>query len=109
MKITWTRLMTSAAITATFALSVAGPVSASDEAHGRELANSLGCKGCHKIEGSGGTMGPALDGVGQRMDEKKIRQKLVNPKEVNPGSMMPSYEHLSDEDLEALIEYLEDL
>ena len=88
-------------------LSSASP--ASDESRGRELVNSLGCKGCHVVEGNGGAMGPALDGVGGRLSEDQIRRILINPKEVNPQSIMPSYERLPKEDLEALASYLEDL
>lgn len=81
----------------------------SDDARGRELANSLGCKGCHKIEGKGGSVGPALDGVGKRLKDDQIRAKLVDPKTANPKSIMPSYKHLPQEDIKALTEYLEHL
>jgi cbb3-type cytochrome oxidase cytochrome c subunit len=31
---------------------------------------------------------------------------LRNPRGVSPGSVMPSFAHLSDEDLNALVDYL---
>lgn len=33
----------------------------------RDLIHAQGCKGCHIIEGTGGTFGPSLDKVGQRL------------------------------------------
>lgn len=101
----WNRLITCTALAAMCALFCAGNAAASDEeARGRELFNSLGCKGCHKIDGSGGAIGPALDGVGKRLEDKKIREQLLKG-----GAGMPSYQHLPEEDLDALVDYLEDL
>ncbi len=73
---------------------------------GRELINSLGCKGCHQWEGSGGSFGPALDGTGARLSEEQIRKVMIDPKAVNPGSVMPSYRHLPEGDLEAIVQTL---
>ena len=101
----WTHVMICAAVAATFALAGTGTAAASeDEARGRELVNSLGCKGCHKIGGSGGAMGPALDGLGKRLEDDSIREQLIKG-----GAGMPSYQHLSKEDLDALVDYLEKL
>jgi mono/diheme cytochrome c family protein len=76
---------------------------------GRELINSLGCKGCHQFEGSGGSFGPSLDGTGARMSEDQIRQKMVNPKADNPNSAMPSYQHLPEGDLDEIVQTLKAL
>jgi cbb3-type cytochrome oxidase cytochrome c subunit len=84
-------------------------MAAGDEARGRELINSSGCKGCHKIEGQGGTLGPALDGVGKRLNPDQLRQQLVNPKARNPSSTMPSFSHLPKKDLQAMVDFLEGL
>jgi ubiquinol-cytochrome c reductase cytochrome b subunit len=96
-------------VPATFLLifALAAPVVASNTARGKELVASLGCTGCHVVDGKGGTMGPELNGVGKRMDDNMIKQKLVNPKASNPKSIMPSYGHLPPADLEAVKEYLE--
>lgn len=85
---------------------LASPVLAADDARARNLINSLGCKGCHSFEGSGGTLGPALDNIGKRLSEDQIKSKMLSPKASNPASMMPAYGHLSQEDLSALIEFL---
>ncbi len=85
------------------------PALASDAAKGEELVKSLGCMGCHKIGDSGGSIGPALDKVGKRLEEAQIRKQLVDPKADNPKSMMPSYQRLSATELDALVDYLESL
>jgi mono/diheme cytochrome c family protein len=49
-------------------------------------------------------MGPALDGLGKRLEDDSIREQLIKG-----GAGMPSYQHLSKEDLDALVDYLEKL
>jgi len=89
------------------ALLAAAPARAdNDEARARELINSQGCKGCHTIEGSGGTLGPDLDGVGGRLSRQELRRALVAPAERNPDGLMPTFSHLDDQDLDALVDFL---
>lgn len=78
-------------------------------ADGRELFHSLGCKGCHTIDGNGGKLGPSLDGVGTRLKKDAIRQKLLTPAAGNPDTRMPSYDHLSSANLNMLVDYLSSL
>jgi len=85
------------------------PTAPARAADAQELINALGCKGCHQIAGSGGTLGPALDGVGSRLGEKELRQQMVNPKAKNAASMMPAFDHLPEKDLQTLIDYLQSL
>lgn len=82
---------------------------AADEAKARSLINSLGCKGCHSIAGDGGSLAPALDGVGSRLDRDGLESRLLQPKELNPATMMPSYAHLPKEDIAALVDFLRQL
>jgi mono/diheme cytochrome c family protein len=97
-------------LVAALSLVLALPALAADKhARGKELVNSSGCKGCHKIDGMGGSLGPALDRVGKRLSAAQILQQLKNPKARNPSSMMPSFSHLSQKDLQALVDYLESL
>ncbi|MFA5514704.1 MAG: c-type cytochrome [Desulfuromonadales bacterium] len=84
------------------------PVLAAD-ARGDELVKSLGCKGCHQLGGSGGTLGPALDTIGKRMEKEQLRKQLLDPKALNAKSMMPSYQRLSPSELQALVDYLDSL
>jgi len=38
-----------------------------------------------------GTIGPPLDGVGSRVTAAELRLRLVDPKMINPATMMPAY------------------
>lgn len=54
-------------------------------------------------------IGPDLTHIGSRSEDVAVlRTVLVDPKSLNPDSMMPSYAHLSAEDLDALVQFLED-
>lgn len=90
-------------------LTLAVPAPAADQDRALELLGALGCKGCHRIGGSGGSFGPPLDGVGKRLDRGQIRRKLLDPKGANPAALMPSFGHLSAEDLDTLTGYLQGL
>ena len=101
------RILTKTAAAAILTLALAAPAFAADNnARAMELVKAQGCLGCHKIAGTGGTFGPALDGVGKRLSAEQIRTKLVNPKATNPNSVMPSFSHLSPQDLKTLVDYL---
>jgi ubiquinol-cytochrome c reductase cytochrome b subunit len=66
------------------------------------------CSTCHKVNGSGGTTGPALNGVSFRRSTDWIRRHFVAPRSLSPGTIMPSY-RFAAEDEKALITYLNDL
>ncbi len=38
-----------------------------------------------------GTIGPPLDGVGSRYTAAELRLRLVDPKAINPETIMPAY------------------
>lgn len=78
---------------------------AAQTADARELVTRFGCKGCHIMEGGGGTIGPSLDTVFQRRDADFISKKLANPKIDNPRSVMPFFS-LSEKDKELLVQHL---
>ncbi len=57
----------------------------------RNLGN---CLGCHEVPIDAeffGTTGPTLAGVGDRLTPAQLRLRLVDSKQFNPMSMMPSY------------------
>ena len=53
------------------------------------------CVLCHALPGQPtalqGTIGPALDGVGARLNPEALRQRLLAPERFNPDTVMPSY------------------
>ncbi len=58
---------------------------------GKDLIARFACAGCHKINGGGGTVGPNLNGVVQRMGAASVTRKLLEPTFNNPSSAMPSF------------------
>ncbi len=84
---------------------------------GKALFTSQGCVGCHTIGKTGGPIGPNLTRAGAhgRTDEWQI-QHLKDPLSVyviGPTDgiawPMPRFGHLSEEDLQALVAYLQSL
>lgn len=71
-----------------------------------DLIRAMGCMGCHSLNGNGGTFGPSLDGIGNRLSEDLIRQQLLDPRQSNPASRMPASTHLSELELNLIVDYL---
>ncbi len=88
---------------------IGGEISVSSDpaviAKGKALTTEKGCVGCHAIAGTGGQIGPDLDGVIQRRGVDFVVNKLTNPAFDNPGTLMPNL-NLSKEEIEALVAYL---
>jgi mono/diheme cytochrome c family protein len=69
---------------------------------GRQLFVERGCQGCHKLDGIGGQLGPALDGEGHKIKHQLpmahvrgdhtlpnwLEQHFAHPQAVVPGSQM---------------------
>lgn len=85
----------------------------------KALFHSLGCRGCHKVNGVGGDDGPDLTRAGQRdpalTDFSRVtgertlenwhKQHLRDPARIVPGSAMPAM-GLTDEQIEQLTFYI---
>ncbi|HEY0880230.1 MAG TPA: c-type cytochrome, partial [Archangium sp.] len=63
------------------------------------------CVACHAIGGAGGSVGPALDGVGSRFEASYFEPWLRDPNAIKPGSKMPKLP-LSDAQITELAAYL---
>lgn len=63
------------------------------------------CQACHSLGGTGGNVGPALDGVGGRYDNAELRAWLADPQSIKPGTAMPDL-NLSDDQLKSLTTFL---
>lgn len=74
---------------------------------GKRLIEEYDCKACHRIKDpeSGRERFPDLSHVASRRDKKWLDNWLIDPQAVKPGTFMPTYP-LTDEEREAIIEYL---
>lgn len=84
------------------------PLSAADkpETEARRLINALGCKGCHKLQGEGGSLAPELDHIGSRMTRDQISKHLADHSTPRPKGFMPSYKTTSQAELKLLSDFL---
>jgi mono/diheme cytochrome c family protein len=74
---------------------------------GKEVTASAGCLACHKIGENGGTLGPNLTNIGDRLGRDAIARTLVNP-----TSPMPSFRSLRDKNprqFDQLVRYIASL
>ncbi len=85
-------------------------------ARGEELANSLGCRGCHgfaadetpALLGDVKDIAPNLSNVAEKTNPRWLYHWLKNPRGYSPAARMPSL-RLSDEEARALVAYLSTL
>lgn len=66
------------------------------------------CVACHSVAGTGGAVGPALDGVATRFSREELDRWLADPTAVKPGTAMPNL-GLSDELRAELVAWLSTL
>ena len=89
-------------------VAVAGPSATSDPlakiSNRPQIFNQM-CIACHSLQGQGGAIGPALDGVGSRRDKAYILSWLRDPLKVKPDSKMPKLP-LSESDITELSAFL---
>jgi nitric oxide reductase subunit C len=63
------------------------------------------CQACHAVNGKGGVVGPALDGVKARKSRAELDIWLKDPQAVKPGTAMPNLA-LSDAVRAEIVDYL---
>jgi menaquinol-cytochrome c reductase cytochrome b/c subunit len=71
---------------------------------GRQVTAQSGCLACHKIGENGGTLGPDLSTIGNRLARQALERTLINP-----TAPMPSYAEMPAEKRAALVEFLAQL
>ena len=77
---------------------------------GQELFDTLGCMGCHKVNGQGGTVGPDLSNEGNKGRANVwLNNQIRNPRKNDPKTVMPAYDYLSDKKVTDLVSYLQSL
>ncbi len=74
-------------------------------ARGQQVCEDSGCRGCHKLGGGGGVLGPELDRVGARRSPEWLKKHFLAPATVTPGSAMPP-QKLSETNLEAIVLFM---
>jgi sulfur oxidation c-type cytochrome SoxX len=86
--------------------SAAGAESAQSD-NGKALFHSEGCIACHTISGAGGSMGPNLSDEGTKGRSRQwLNTQIRNPKSHFPNSLMPSFDALSDQQVNYLVDFL---
>ncbi len=63
------------------------------------------CVACHALQGQGGSVGPALDHVGDRRDYDNLVAWLTDPQAIKPGTTMPKLP-LSHQEITELAAFL---
>jgi cytochrome c2 len=96
-------LLAATFLTTTAAVAADDPVTLGAAAY-----KTLRCSMCHKIQGSGGKIGPDLSDVGSRRDAAWLKKYLPDPKATIPGAKMPPVK-TTLENLDALVAYLTSL
>jgi len=83
------------------------PASEPNAERGQALFQTRGCTGCHRIRGSGGTLGPELTYEGEVAghDADWHRRHLADPRAVTPGSTMPAF-RLTEAETADLVAFL---
>ena len=71
---------------------------------GKEVVAGAGCLACHKIGENGGTLGPNLTHIAQRVPRAAILRSV----EIGPG-IMPAFGDLSDKKLNEVADFLSSL
>jgi ubiquinol-cytochrome c reductase cytochrome b subunit len=92
------------------AATATAPATATPSAtEGRKLYAKLGCASCHSIAGVGGKVGPPLDHVGKTRDRAWLIGHFKDPGKYTPGSVMPKFDYLSQQELDQLTDYMQGL
>jgi menaquinol-cytochrome c reductase cytochrome b/c subunit len=74
---------------------------------GKEVTASAGCLACHKIGENGGTLGPNLTTIGDRLGRDAIARTLVNP--TSPMPSFESYREQNPKQFDELVNYVASL
>lgn len=72
---------------------------------GALLYQTKHCSACHKVNGEGMSMGPALNGLAQRHPRDWVERHFADPQKLVPGSSMPPYK-FDPADLDHITSYL---
>jgi ubiquinol-cytochrome c reductase cytochrome b subunit len=78
-------------------------------AKGKDIFEQQGCNACHGDGGVGTAAAPKLIGVGAKYDGAKLEALLKQPNSKMTAGGMPATTDLKDEDMKALVAYVQSL
>jgi cytochrome c2 len=81
------------------------PAVKGDAINGKDVFTAQRCVLCHKIDGSGGVLGPDLTAVGTRRNAAWLYEYLPKPQAAKPENKMPPVA-VKGQDLDDLVAYL---
>jgi nitric oxide reductase subunit C len=73
---------------------------------GAALLKEKGCIVCHTVKDVGGDTGVPLDDAGRKYNAETLERLIRNPKSVNPGAAMPPQDQITEEEIDAIAEFL---
>ncbi|RMF93541.1 MAG: hypothetical protein D6736_01615, partial [Nitrospinota bacterium] len=79
-----------------------------DAENGKAIFESIGCLGCHAINGKGGTFGPDLGQVGSKVNAQWLFNWIKDPRRYDPHTKMPRLP-LTDAQIRDVVAYLASL
>jgi len=92
------------------AIAIEVPSSDKEAAAGKLLVESSGCLSCHNVGGVGGAVGPNLTEEGTKGHGIDWHiEHLRDPKSTTPGSTMPAFGNLTDQQLTEIATFLDGL
>jgi len=72
---------------------------------GARLYVARRCGACHQVNGTGGKVGPALNGLAGRRTQSWVEEHFRSPQALSPGTVMPPY-RFSEKEMDSMIAYL---
>lgn len=78
-------------------------------AEGGKVFTGNGCDGCHLEGGRKLGQGPVLVGAARRHSQAWLIQHFKDPKSVSPGTTMPKFDYLREDEMQQLINYIKSL
>jgi len=78
-------------------------------AQGKQIFTSQGCVACHGENGVGTAMAIKLIGIGQTLSPEQLTTLIRHPNAKMTAGGMPSFNQLTDDQMKALIHYLDSL
>lgn len=72
---------------------------------GATIFQKNACGACHAVNGMGGKIGPALNGLANRRTEAWVIEHFENPRKLSPGTPMPPYK-FQNADMQNEVSYL---